>query len=90
MTSEIHRHDHMKSALFTSTSISSLSPPKPQNTPERQLLDLSQKRIHHPEVNHPENVELEFPEGQIEKDIETNSPYQKELNELEYRPTEKH
>ena len=35
--------------------------------------------IHQSEFNHPENVDLEFPEAQIEKDVETNSPYQEEV-----------
>ena len=58
---------------------------KPQNFPERQMFDPSQTVSQQPEINHPENRDLEFPECQ---DIETNSPYQEEIIEQEYnRPT---
>ena len=50
--------------------------PKPHNYLGRKFLDPPQTVIHQPEVNHPENVVSEFPEGQIEKDIEANFPYQ--------------
>ena len=40
-----------------------------------QFLDSPQTVIHQPEVNHPENIELDFPECQIEKDIATNSSF---------------
>ena len=44
-----------------------------------------------PEINYPENINLEFPEGKVEQDKETNPPYQEEIFEQEYnRPTEKH
>ena len=46
--------------------------------------------LYQPEVNYPDNVDLELPEGYTEKDIETNSPNQ-EVTEQEYnRSTEKH
>ena len=45
--------------------------------------------IHQPEIKYLENVE--FSEGHIEKDIETDSPYQEEILEQEYnRPRVKH
>ena len=40
--------------------------------------------IHQSEANYCDNGELEFPEGQIEKDIDTNSPYQEEIIEQKY------
>ena len=46
--------------------------------------------IHQSEVSHSENIEMDFPEGQFDKEIETNSPYEEEVFEQEYnRPTEK-
>ena len=43
------------------------------------------------EVSPPENIEMDFPEGQFDKEIETNFPYQEEAMEQEYsRPKEKH
>ena len=40
--------------------------------------------IHQPEICYPENVKIDFSEGQNEKDIETNSHYQEEAIEQEY------
>ena len=54
------------------------------------MLDPSQTVIQQPEINHPENIDLEFPEGQYAQDIETNSLYQEQMTKQEYhRPTEK-
>ena len=39
--------------------------PKPQNHPEKHFLDLPQTVIQQPEVNHPEDVEINFPECQL-------------------------
>ena len=44
-----------------------------------------------PEANHPENVDFESPEGQIEKDIEKHLPIKEEIIDEEYnRLTNKH
>ena len=43
-----------------------------------------------PEIDHPKNIDLEFPRGQVEQDIETNFPYKEEFIEQECsRPTER-
>ena len=44
-----------------------------------------------PEIDHPENTDLEFPESQVERYIETNRPYQEDIMEQECSsPAEKH
>ena len=44
-----------------------------------------------PDVNHPENVDLEPTDSEIEKFIETNSPCQEEIMQQNYnRPTDKY
>ena len=57
--------------------------PKQQNIPEGQMFHPPQMVSQCFEINHPENVDLIFPEGQIEQDIETNFPYQHEIIEQE-------
>ena len=53
------------------------------------MFDPPQKVSQQPEINHPENIDLEFPESQVEHEIETNSPYQEEITEQAYsRPKE--
>ena len=32
-----------------------------------------------PKIDHPKNIDLEVPEGQVQQDIKTNSPIKKEL-----------
>ena len=45
---------------------------------------------HQPEVSYPENTEINFPEGQFDKEIETKCLYQADATGQEYiRPTEK-
>ena len=46
--------------------------------------DPSQTVSQLPETNHPENIDLEFPENQVEQDIETNFPYEEGIVEQEY------
>ena len=55
----------------------------------KTVLDQPQTVIHQPEVNLLENIELDFPEGQIEKDIETYSPYQGTLLNKNIIPQQK-
>ena len=53
------------------------------------MFDPPQTVSQKPEINHPVNIDLKFPEGQVKQDIETNSPYQEEIIKQEYiRPTE--
>ena len=47
--------------------------------------------IHQPVVSYPKNIEVNFPEGQLDKESEINSPASGEAIEQEYtRPTENH
>ena len=54
-------------------------PPKPMDFPESQMFYPLQTVIHQLEINHLDNVDLEFPEGQIERNIETKSAHQEEI-----------
>ena len=46
---------------------------------------------HQSEVSHPKHIELDFPEGYLKEEIETNFPYQEEGIEQDYSgPMEKH
>ena len=66
-------------------------PPKQQKYPERHFLDPPKTVTYQPEVSYPENIKVIFPEGQLDKQIETNSLHEEEAIEQEYiQPTEKH
>ena len=66
-------------------------PPKPQKYPNRHFLDPPKTVIPQPEKSHSKNIAMDFSEGQPDKDIDTNFPYQEEAIKQKYnRPTEKH
>ena len=50
--------------------------PKYQKYPERHFLDQPQRMTHKLEVNVPHVIKMDLPEGQFDKEIETNFPYQ--------------
>ena len=52
--------------------------PKQQQYSERYFLNPTQRLTHKPDVNLPENIEADFPEGQVDKEIETNAPNQED------------
>ena len=55
------------------------------------MFDPPQVVSQQPEINQPENIDLEFLEGQVEHDIEMDSPYQEGIIEQQHkRPAEKH
>ena len=55
------------------------------------MLDQSHAVSQQSKIHDPKYIDLEFPEGQGEQDIETNSPYQHEIIDHKYnRPTEAH
>ena len=54
------------------------------------MFDPPQTMSLQPEINHPENIDLEFPEGQVEQDTGSSVPHQEGIIEQEYnRPKEK-
>ena len=55
---EVTKQDKYYSPQHTSQIYHS---PKPQNFPERQILDPPQTVSQQPEIDHPENIDLEFP-----------------------------
>ena len=65
--------------------------PKQQKYHKRHHLDPNQAVTHRSEVCYTENIEMNFPEDQLDKEIENNSPYQEEATGHEYtKTTEKH
>ena len=55
------------------------------------MINPLQKVSQQTEINHPENIDLEFSEGQADHNTETNSPYKEDIIDQEYsRPAEKH
>ena len=53
--------------------------PKSQNCSGRQMSEPPQTMSQQPEINYPENIDLEFPGSHVEQNMETNSSYQEEI-----------
>ena len=76
MTKVIYHHTHHQFII-----------PIRDKYPACHFLDPPQTGTHQPEVYHLERTEVDFSEGQFEKEIETNFPCHEQEH---YRPTEKH
>ena len=84
---EVTKQDKSYSPLQLSPMYHSCKQQK--HPPERYLLDPLQRITYQPEVNLPENIEMDFPEGQFGKEIEKKSSYQANVIEQEYNRTTK-
>ena len=68
-----------KPNIFTSTEITNCHPPKQHKYFDRHFLSPPQRVTYYPQVSYPQSKEMVFPEGQYDKEIETNYPIKKKL-----------